>query len=377
MEYVTPQYSRATVDAAGIRLIAPDLSLDDREDALAVINNWRSAHSFPLNSFHVTLRDRARKVDSHAVTAQRLKRLSSIEAKLRRFDDMKLSQMQDIGGCRAVVKRLALVHRIVKVYKQSAAKNPNKRGKLLKEYDYIQNPKRDGYRGVHLIFKYRSDSKRHSAYNNLRVEIQLRSQLQHAWATAVETVGTFTQQALKSSQGEADWLRFFALMGSAIAMRERAPLVPDTPSDRQELRQELLRYAQQLDVISHMELYAAAVQAPERAGAKQAQYFLLELDPVLKRIRVTGYRSNELDKASSDYLTVERNILSGAAGRDAVLVSVKSFSALKQAYPNYFLDTHRFIRAVRQATADEPHGMRRTGDTAQGELFLSAETANL
>jgi len=119
------------------------------------------------------------------------------------------------------------------------------------------------------------------------------------------------------------------------------------------------------------------VQAPERAGAKQAQYFLLELDPVLKRIRVTGYRSNELDKASSDYLTVERNILSGAAGRDAVLVSVKSFSALKQAYPNYFLDTHRFIRAVRQATADEPHGMRRTGDTAQGELFLSAETANL
>jgi hypothetical protein len=38
-------------------------------------------------------------------------------------------------------------------------------------------------------------------YNDLKIEMQLRSQYQHAWATAVETVGTFIGQALKSSIG--------------------------------------------------------------------------------------------------------------------------------------------------------------------------------
>jgi hypothetical protein len=44
-----------------------------------VINNWRSSHAFPLNALHVTLRGRAKKVDPHVLTAQRLKRLSSID----------------------------------------------------------------------------------------------------------------------------------------------------------------------------------------------------------------------------------------------------------------------------------------------------------
>ena len=42
-------------------------------------------------------------------------------------------------------------------------------------------------------------------------------------ATAVETVSTLRQQALKSSLGDPDWLRFFTLMGTAIAIREHAP----------------------------------------------------------------------------------------------------------------------------------------------------------
>jgi hypothetical protein len=40
-------------------------------------------------------------------------------------------------------------------------------------------------------------------------EIQLRSRLQHAWATTVETVDTFTRQAIKTGGGKAEWRRFF------------------------------------------------------------------------------------------------------------------------------------------------------------------------
>src|SRR5690348_9890038 len=105
---------------------------------------------------------------------------------------MKLSQMQDIGGCRAVVASLSDVSRLVKHYKASDMKH-----KLLNEDDYITAPRKSGYRSYHLIYRYFSDKK--SSHNGLRIEVQIRSQLQHAWATAVETVGTFIRQALKSS----------------------------------------------------------------------------------------------------------------------------------------------------------------------------------
>jgi hypothetical protein len=49
---------------------------------------------------------------------------------------------------------------------------------------------------------------------------------------------------------------------------------------------------------------------------------------------------------------VEKAAIEGKSGLDAVLVSVESVKALKQAYPNYFLDTHRFLDAVEIATRD-------------------------
>jgi hypothetical protein len=180
--------------------------------------------------------------------------------------------------------------------------------------------------------------------------MQFRSLLQHAWATAVETVGTFIQQALKSSQGEQEWLRFFSLMGTAIAFREKTAPVPDTPTSPVELQRELRQLVRKLKVQDHLRVYAAALGDPEVVGARRdAHYYLLELDPIGKKIKVTGYKSDELDRASTDYLAIERRALSGPSIHDAVLVSVESIEALKRAYPNYFLDTHRFIMAVNLA----------------------------
>jgi hypothetical protein len=69
-------------------------------------------------------------------------------------------------------------------------------------------------------------------------------------STAVETVGTFLKQALKSSKKEEGWLRFFALMGSVIAIREHGPSVAETPTDKEELLAELQETAGNLQVES-------------------------------------------------------------------------------------------------------------------------------
>lgn len=346
MAWVEPQYTKNQVDRAAQHLIAGPNSEDELVEALAIINNWRSSHSFPLNTFQVGLRRRARQVDNDVLVAQRIKRLSSIEAKLTRFRTMKLSQMQDIGGCRAVVRDVARVQDLVELHRTSALKH-----KLLRTDDYIATPQKSGYRGVHLIYRYNSD--RSETYNGLQIEIQLRSQLQHAWATAVETVGTFLKQALKASQGHAEWLRFFALMSSVIAIREGTSLVTGTPSDEFELLRETQEKAVALDVVRRLGAYGDTLKALEEPGVVGGHYFLLALDPKADTITVRGYARADLERATRQYLEIERAI-DASAGAEAVLVSVDSIAALKRAYPNYFLDTKAFLEAVRVALELRP-----------------------
>jgi hypothetical protein len=110
MAWAVPRFSKKKVNWAGraIALPAPEVNheLDEYQawmyeyyDALDIVNNWRSSHNFPLNTFHVGLKRRAKAVDQTAITAQRIKRMASIELKLSRFPTMTLSQMQDVGGC--------------------------------------------------------------------------------------------------------------------------------------------------------------------------------------------------------------------------------------------------------------------------------------
>jgi hypothetical protein len=151
--------------------------------------------------------------------------------------------------------------------------------------------------------------------------------------------------------GEEDWLHFFSLMGSAIALREHTPLVPNTPLNKKDLTIELRTYVSRLDVISRLRAFGAALRMVEEPGIAHAHYFLLKLDPNEKTVTVHGFKSNELNEASKQYLDIEQSITTKPelAGSDAVLVSVESLEQLRRAYPNYFLDTTVFIDAVDKA----------------------------
>src|SRR4051794_15302892 len=94
---------------------------------------------------------------------------------------------------------------------------------------------------------------------DIKIEIQLRSINQHAWATAIETVGLFTQQALKSSQGSGEWRRFFACMGNAIAYREGCNPVPNVPTYEGDLKAILLDYVEELEVFETLRGYEEAL----------------------------------------------------------------------------------------------------------------------
>ena len=249
MEWITPEHERAEINA-GARVLLKNGSLPEEEQQWAsdIVNNWRYAHNYPLNTFKVTLREYAKKAFVAAIVAERRKRLESILWKLEREPKMKLTQMQDIAGCRAILGGVASVDRLVEIYRKSNLKH-----KLHHIKDYIRNPKPSGYRGVHMIYEYNSDKRK--TWNGLKVELQFRSKLQHVWATAVETVGAFTRQALKSSRGQAEWLRFFALMGVHIARTEKTQRIPNTPTDEAEAKAELAACAQELNAIPQLEAF--------------------------------------------------------------------------------------------------------------------------
>jgi ppGpp synthetase/RelA/SpoT-type nucleotidyltranferase len=130
------------------------------------------------------------------LTAARLKRMGSIRAKLRRGPHT-LYQMQDIGGCRAIVGSVDEIRDIERVYQRSA------RHEFRNRSDYLEQPKADGYRSLHLVYRFKaSPSLTHLTSSPMLVELQLRTKLQHAWATAVETVGAVLGEDLKGGRGD-------------------------------------------------------------------------------------------------------------------------------------------------------------------------------
>lgn len=177
MAFAKRWHSKGDIDRAGKALIT--LPSDDpaMDKILEIIDNWRACHGFPLQSIKMTLLKRAKSVSPTALIAQRLKRLHSISIKLRDNPNMKLSQMQDMGGCRAVLRNMGQVDRLFEIYENSKSKNPKGRPEWVSYYDYISHPKSDGYRSIHLIYKYRSLLRDKRLYNDQRIEIQIRTAL--------------------------------------------------------------------------------------------------------------------------------------------------------------------------------------------------------
>ena len=251
-----------------------------------------------------------------------------------------MSRMQDIGGCRAIVANADDAFNLAGDLGASRMRH-----ELVRYHNYIDNPRNTGYRSLHLIYAYNSD--RTTAWQDLQIEIQLRSQLQHQWATAVETVGTFIGDALKSNVGDTTWLRFFALMSSAFAIREGTSLVPNTPTSKSEIIEEIRRCNEELQISERISAFEGITAQVEALRHRRVRIAVLELNLDTESVRGLGYRANELEDATEAYRVMEERSRSDPRV-DVVLVSTDSLRALRQAYPNYFADIREFRRIVRE-----------------------------
>lgn len=344
MAYIIPEHSKNAVNRAGVILIDKNATVEERNEALKIIDNWRFSHIYPMQKIKQTLDRRTKKIDSSAIIAQRLKRLASIESKLKILVNSQLARMQDIGGCRAIVKSIRDIERLVDVYDEAQAKSPVGRSKLVRKTDYIEQPRDTGYRGIHLLFEYDTETDTRKIYKGLKVEIQVRTRLQHSWATAVETASTFLGQKLKAGIGDDRWLRFFALASSLFSLKENCPIVPNTSNSKKKLIPEIKALWQELNV--EVFLNSCIVTIDESDGnMKLFDRLLLKLNAREKELSIRLFRKEEIIKATEALAEAERESTINPQ-IDAVLVEVDNLLKLKFAYPNYYADTTDFLETL-------------------------------
>lgn len=335
-----PKESRNRINRAGQALVKePQLIGVDKD----LVDSWRACHAYPLNTFNSTLREKIRKFPNSPIVAQRLKRMPTIIDKLKRYPQMELTRMQDIGGVRAVMDSTADVYKLATEYKDKS----RFAHELVNEKDYIKNPRdEDGYRSIHLIYKYKNNKVRR--YNGLYVELQIRTKLQHIWATAVETMGTFLGKALKSRQGDKEWLDFFAIVSSAFAHIENTTLVPRYANiSREETFRNVAKANIELQVLDKIRGYSVAVNEIVKKGNTQEGWFyhLIILNSFQKSVQIKAYKRGSFEQAVEDYAKIEEQAIKGEK-IESVLVSAGPLDMLRKAYPNFFLDISDFVKHV-------------------------------
>lgn len=188
------------------------ISEADLSQAYELIVAWRACHEYSLVKANMGLRSAVSTENCRLEVSQRLKRIPTILDKIRREPTMQLANMQDIGGCRAVLESVGEVRRV----QRRLVENRTRKGAPpLRVADYISKPRSSGYRAVHVIVTYpdRDGEPR-------GIEVQLRTRLQHDWAITVERLSGRLRHDFKSGVGPQPVLDLLEAISEAMAIEE-------------------------------------------------------------------------------------------------------------------------------------------------------------
>jgi len=184
--------SKTQIDRLGDRLKKGSHTESD----LRLLDDYRRSFG---ESYEVVVRKLRQR--SASPTGRLAKSTVSIAEKLRR-ESLRLSQMQDIAGCRVVVADVLEQDRFI--------------ASLMTDFpaatvmDRRENPSH-GYRAVHVIVE----------VSGKPIEIQARSSLQHLWAEVSEKSSDVLDPTIKYGGGSDTWRNFLTNTSKAVAAYEK------------------------------------------------------------------------------------------------------------------------------------------------------------
>lgn len=323
-----PGGSKNRVNRAGENL-KRRTSTDEDE---IVFDEWRSAHRFVLNTFQAMLRTKVKGTDISF--AQRHKRKKTIIDKLSRIEGMQLSRMDDIAGCRLIFPTIQQLIEFRSSFHNSSfnhtlRNDPDK-------YNYIMNPKKTGYRGIHDIYIYNVRSKRNEELAGLQIELQYRTYLQHYWATANEIIGFITESQPKFERGDIRYQRAMALSSEILARAHENSFGPFPNMSNKEVLSDFKQLNKELGLMNMLN----KVNEQNIEIGKKKNTILIYNDNeelMIKTYRDSGDAIKALFRLEKEYPTY-----------DIVLVKADQEEDIKMAFKNYFNDAKEFITLLNE-----------------------------
>lgn len=268
--------------------------------------------------------------------------------------------MQDIGGIRVVVSSQKQVDSILKILTNEICFY-NKNNELIKIDNYIKNPKFDGYRSVHIVGIFKN-----SEGEDRKIEFQLRTKLQHSWATTLEIIDIFTQQNLKSDSGFQNYKNFFKYVSDLFQLIESFKSFQK--NNIEELRKDLLNHLEKNDVLfqeaygimsflrqgtskttikDQLQLYCLSLKELNQKLSKSDKnsFILIRLNIAARKLEHENFSKKESKEALERYSLYEQT-LSQNPNIIVALLSTDAIGGLQEAYPNYFADSEMFLKYI-------------------------------
>lgn len=252
---------------------------------------------------------------------------------------MKLVRMDDVAGCRLIFESVEALRNFRQTFHSANFDHKLRNADELDKYDYIRRPKPTGYRGVHDIYEYCVKSRRNSHLNGLYIEIQYRTLVQHAWATAVEVIGFVTESQPKFQKGDKRYEQAMVLASEILARTQEGILGPLPQISYRDLLAEFVALDKELSLLR---MLRGLSESNAELSTKRNSVLNMAPDGSLT---VQSYR--DAADAVRALFQLEREF----PENDVVLVRADSTEEVRLAFRNYFSDVNEFLRLIDEGVA--------------------------
>lgn len=325
------------------------------EEEKLEFDNFREAHNIIIKLFTIELK----KVNfsKQHLTASRNKRIETIISKLCRPEKPKLDRIHDIAGTRIIFENIKSLEDYIDILENTELVNfKEKINEDKNRYNYIKNPKSDGYRSIHKVFYYSSNipystlNEKRFNLENKKIELQLRTRLQHIWATTVEiydiinksNIKTGTHNKLETKEGL--FFKKCSLVFEGIESNDVEKIkinINEIFRDK-----DLVEIYNRLKGIKNIK----NIQLPKTLGSDEVFILITNLnkgkttffttDPIEKNDKQDTFLINASYRRLEEKNTKGEYIL--------LLLTLGDIKKLKNVYPNYFLNTNKFISILKK-----------------------------
>ena len=283
-------------------------------DTIQQLENYRTSHKDSLAKVFRELCRIKYKVGRTTIVTYRIKRFESIINKLYRFPKMEFARMWDIGGCRCIVKSNNEVYKL--------RDEINKILNIKKTNDWIEKPQKDGYKSLHLYVTLPNDEK--------TLEIQIRNQNDHNWATLVEISDLLFDSGLKEFGRNKELYTFHKLLAKreSLSIKEKKTIAKTSKK---------FKYIDKLSEVFVRNHLRVREQWLDIETKSRFKYFLIEATKS-DVPKIQAY--DNFEDAEVDYFERFKN--NQKANIVLTHLPKPNYNQISIAYSNYILTFHSF-----------------------------------